>query len=128
MVFQKGGSVSKTLKWTYKGQELQIVNNFNYLGIVMSSAGLFVPATNTLYGKALKAIHSLFNLTKDMNVPINIMFKRALSQILVCFEACQYMLYIDNVNIGVNVFRLDHSAIRPHTMSDEFNTLYKQSS
>ena len=74
MVFRKGGSISKAFKWTYKGQELEIVNNFNYLGIVMSSGGSFVPATNTLYGKALKAMHSLFNLTKDMNVPINIMF------------------------------------------------------
>jgi len=73
MVFRKGGTISKTLKWTYKGQEIEIVNNFNYLGIVMSSGGSFASATNTLYGKALKAMHSLFTLTKDMNVPIHIM-------------------------------------------------------
>ena len=62
MVFRKGGTISKSLKWTYNGQEMEIVNNFNYLGIVMSSGGSFVAATNTLYGKALKAIHSLFSL------------------------------------------------------------------
>ena len=73
MVFRKGGTIIKTLKWTYKGQEIEIVNNFNYLGIVMSSGGSFASATNTLYGKALKAMHSLFTLTKDMNVPIHIM-------------------------------------------------------
>ena len=29
---------------------------------------------------------------------------------------------------GVKVYRLDHSAIRSHTMSDVYYTLYKQSS
>ena len=64
MVFRKGGTISKTLKWTYKGQEIEIVNNFNYLGIVMSSGGSFASATNTLYGKALKAMHSFVHSNK----------------------------------------------------------------
>ena len=36
-------------------EEIEIVNNFNYLGVVLSSGGSFIKATSTLSGKALKA-------------------------------------------------------------------------
>ena len=46
----------------------------NYLGIVMSSSGAFIQATNTLSAKALRAMNSLFTVSKSMNVPVKIMF------------------------------------------------------
>ena len=91
MVFRKGGALSKKCKWTYKEKEIEIVSNFNYLGIVMSSGGSLIPATNTLYGKATRAMNSLFCITKDMDVPINVMFK--------LFDA--YVLSILNYNCEV---------------------------
>jgi len=75
MVFRKGGVLNKNYKWTFKGNEIEIVSNFNYLGIVLSSGGSYIPATNTLYGKASRAMNRLFSITKEMVVPINIMFK-----------------------------------------------------
>ena len=57
----------------------------------MSSGGSFIPATNTLYGKATRAMNSLFCITKDMDVPINVMFK--------LFDA--YVLSILNYNCEV---------------------------
>ena len=74
MVFRKGGNLRQNEKWTYAGENIEIVNNFNYLGIVLSSGGLFVKATNTLVGKALKAMRALLSITKEMQVPVNIMF------------------------------------------------------
>lgn len=74
MVFRKGGNLRQNEKWTYAGEDIEIVNNFNYLGIVLSSGGSFVKATNTLVGKALKAMHALLSITKEMQVPVNIMF------------------------------------------------------
>ena len=74
MVFRKGGNLRQNEKWTYVGENIEIVNNFNYLGIVLSSGGSFVKATNTLVGKALKAMHALLSITKEMQVPVNIMF------------------------------------------------------
>ena len=67
--------MNNNYKWTFKGNEIEIVRNFNYLGIVLSSGGLYIPATNTLYGKATRAMNRLFSKTKEMEVPINIMFK-----------------------------------------------------
>ena len=34
VVFKKGGSLSRQEKWTYAGETVEIVNSFNYLGIV----------------------------------------------------------------------------------------------
>ena len=57
MVFRKGGVLSQNETWTFDNNEIEIVNNSNYLGVVLSSGGSYVKATNTLAGKALKAIN-----------------------------------------------------------------------
>ena len=74
VVFQKGGNLIRNEKWTYNGEETEIVNSFNYLGMVVSSGGTFIKATSMLAGKALKAMNALFSIKKHMQVPINIMF------------------------------------------------------
>ena len=40
----------------------------------MSSGGTFIKASNMLTGKVLKTMNALFSITKNMQVPINIMF------------------------------------------------------
>ena len=50
------------------------MNNFNYLGIVLSSGGSFIKTTNTLSGKSLKALNALLSITKKMQIPIDVMF------------------------------------------------------
>ena len=50
------------------------MNNFNYLGVVLSSGGSFIKATSTLSGKALKAANSLLQIAKDKEVPVDVMF------------------------------------------------------
>ena len=37
VVFRKGGILNRNEKWTYSGKEIEIVNSFNYLGIVLTS-------------------------------------------------------------------------------------------
>ena len=54
--------------------EIEKVSSFNYLGVVLSSGRSFIKATNTLAGKALRAMNSLFTITKSMQVPTNIIF------------------------------------------------------
>lgn len=71
---KKGGILSRQEKWTYAGETVEIVNSFNYLGIVLSSGGAFIKATNTLVGKALKSMNALFAITKSMQVPTDVMF------------------------------------------------------
>lgn len=75
VVFRKGGVLGQNDHWFYAGQELEIVNNFTYLGIVFSSGGSFMQNTKTLCGKALKAMHQLLQLIKEIETPIAITLK-----------------------------------------------------
>ena len=74
VVFRKGGPLSHQERWTYGNEEIVIVNNFNYLGVVLSSGGSFIKATSTLSGKALTAANSLLQITKDKEVTVDVMF------------------------------------------------------
>ena len=73
MVFRKGGILSRREKWLYNGAEIEIVNQFNYLGIIFTPGGSFIQATKTLSGKALRALCSLLSITKHLDIPLNIM-------------------------------------------------------
>ena len=58
------------------GGEIEIVNSFNYLGIVLSNGGSYIKATNTLVGKSLKTMNALLSITKRMQVLVAFMFNR----------------------------------------------------
>ena len=73
MVFRKGRILSRREKWLYNGAEIEIVNQFNYLGIIFTPGGSFIQATKTLSGKALRALCSLLSITKQLDIPLNIM-------------------------------------------------------
>ena len=69
MIFKKVGRLPNNLSFTYGGDQLEIVKNFVYLGIVFTTGGSFSEAQNTLAGQALKAI---FNLNKYLaNLPLS---------------------------------------------------------
>ena len=74
LIFHKGGRLNLNCEWVYNGNNIDVVNTFNYLGIVLSSGGSFIHATQTLAGKALRAMSSLFRITKPMEVPVNVNF------------------------------------------------------
>ena len=38
MVFRKGGQLRRNMKFMYKGNELEIVRKFTYLGIVFTNS------------------------------------------------------------------------------------------
>ena len=73
MVFRKGGVLAEDLKWYFNGVEIEIVSQFNYLGVVFTPGGSFIQATKTLSGKALRALCSLLSITKSLEVPLDIM-------------------------------------------------------
>lgn len=56
MVFRKGGRLSKAIKFFLQGQAIEIVNEFNYLGVILSTSGLFRAAANNAIRKANLAI------------------------------------------------------------------------
>ena len=73
MVFRKVAVNEQNIHWYYAGQELEIVNLLNYLGLSFSSGGLFMQHAKYLSDKALKTMRSLFDITKDVDTPVNAM-------------------------------------------------------
>ena len=59
MVFRKGGTLPRNLTFLYNGNQLEIVRNFKYLGIIFTAGGSFSETQNTLSGQAQKAIFKL---------------------------------------------------------------------
>ena len=56
------------LSWTYNGSNIEVVDNFNYLGVVFKYTGSFVTNRETLAGKGLKAMNVLLNNIKHFNI------------------------------------------------------------
>ncbi len=57
--FRKSGLLPKNMKFYYNNEELEIVNNFPYLGVVFTPRGVFTAAQKTLAGQARKAMFKL---------------------------------------------------------------------
>ena len=71
MFFRKGGRVNRNIRFIYKGQVLEIVSKFTYLGIVFTTGGSFNTTFEMLAGQALKAIFKLkSNLFKFPGITI----------------------------------------------------------
>ena len=59
MVFLKGSILPRNLIFYYDGNQVEIVKQFKYLGLVFTVSGSFTEAQNTLSGQAQKAIFKL---------------------------------------------------------------------
>jgi len=65
LVFRRGGRVSKKFHFFYKGQEIELVRKYTYLGVLFSSSGKFRDAAQSFQTNGKKAIGALWNtLTK----------------------------------------------------------------
>ena len=64
IVFRKRGGLRNNESWTYKEDNLEVINNFNYLGTVFNYTGNFALNQETLVGKGLKALNCLLYNTK----------------------------------------------------------------
>ena len=70
VVFRKRGQIREGESWTYNDEHIEVVNDFNYLGIVFNYTGTFVLNQETLAGKGLKALNVLVANTRkyDFNI------------------------------------------------------------
>jgi hypothetical protein len=70
VVFRKRGGLRAGENWLYGQDNIEIVNDFNYLGVTLNYTGNFNLNTQTLYGKSLKALNNLVaNLKKYETKP-----------------------------------------------------------
>ena len=75
VVFRKGGALAQNDRWYFAEKEVEIVKSFTYLGVVFTSGGFFMQNAKTLSGKALRAMHQLLQIIKEVETPMNISFK-----------------------------------------------------
>lgn len=61
IIFRKGGRVGK-VAFKYKGQPIEIVNEYTYLGVLFSSSGVFVKAAKHMKQKGIAAMSSVWNI------------------------------------------------------------------
>jgi hypothetical protein len=54
------GRVRENEKWYYNWQQLETVDNINYLGTIFNYTGIFALNQEHLIGKGLKALNVLF--------------------------------------------------------------------
>ncbi len=69
VVFRKRGRTRDNETWLYDGTNIDVVNDFSYLGVVLNYTGSFVLNNLTLSGKGLKALHVLLINIRKHNVP-----------------------------------------------------------
>ena len=59
MVFRKRGGLKRGETWLYNGYPVEVVNNFNYLGVIFNYTGNYTLNQEHLMGKGLKAMNIL---------------------------------------------------------------------
>lgn len=62
LVFRKGGRIEKNLSFSYKGEKIDIVPEYIYLGILMKSSVLFRSQTQRAKTKAMQVVHTTLQL------------------------------------------------------------------
>ena len=68
MVFRKRGRLHEQERWTYNDQVIEVVEDFNYLGVVFNHTGNFALNQQHLIGKALKALNLLLYKCKQFDL------------------------------------------------------------
>ena len=59
VIFRKRGTINRQTRFLYGGLEIDIVNKFTYLGIVLTVGGAFSESHTALAGQSLKSIFAL---------------------------------------------------------------------
>ena len=59
LIFRKGGRIPDNLHFYYGNSEIEIVSQYCYLGVVMTTCGSWIECQKTLAGQAQKAIYKL---------------------------------------------------------------------
>jgi exonuclease III len=70
VIFRNGGKVKDNEKWYYRGQLIEVVNKFNYLGILFNYNGSSFQIQKKLSEQGRKAMFALLRNIKDLNLNI----------------------------------------------------------
>ena len=84
MIFSKG-RIANNSKFLIKGEEIEIVKNYKYLGVIFSRSGSFFATRKYLKEQVMKAMYSLINKCRSNHLSVKCqleMFDKAIVPIL----------------------------------------------
>ena len=84
MIFSKG-RLPRNLKFYFKTEEIEIVNEYKYLGILLAHSGSFLNAKKFIVDQANSALFSLQRKIRNLNLPIDMqidLFDKMITPIL----------------------------------------------
>ena len=85
IIFNSRGRPKQTTKFTLRGSEIEITNEYKYLGIYFSQSGAFASAKKHVAEQANKAVFSLLKNIKRLSLPYDIqidLFEKTIKPIL----------------------------------------------
>lgn len=88
MVARRGGRLKKDEKWQYKGEELQVVNSFKYLGFWFSAKGGYSTHLRKMAGAAQRKVNAVWGVVKKAKV--NKLSNRLLLMSAIAKTGCLY--------------------------------------
>ena len=75
VVFKNGGFNRQTEKWTYKGDQIQVVADYCYLGVIFGSTLNWAKCVKNLSSKAKKAMAGIKRLHRTLgSIPVSTLF------------------------------------------------------
>ena len=88
MVFSRG-KIRNIPRFVYNNQQIEVVSEFKYLGIVFNHNGTFILCKQHLCQQAEKAMYSLLRKNKKLGLSIDLqleLFDNLMTPILLCTE------------------------------------------
>ena len=70
VIFRSGGRVGKNDKFSYRGETIEILNSFNYLGLTLNFNGKFTKAQNILAMQGRKCMFKVMNICNDNHLNV----------------------------------------------------------
>ena len=67
MIFRNGGRLRENEHWTYDDNDLEIVDEFNYLGMLFFYTGKFARTQKHLAEQGRKALFSIYSKIKEFD-------------------------------------------------------------
>lgn len=108
MIFRRGGRNPDDLEFKYGGVELQIVNEFSYLGVTLSSSGLFLKAAKERTNKAIMAMPGIKSLIRrakiDTYQPILKLYESMITSVLLYASEIWALNYQDVIERSQVIF------------------------
>ena len=74
MIFQKNASRNKNLHFFYKKKEIEVVKDYNYLGVKMTSTGNFIQTQEMFKEKANRAVFAMRKYVDFSRLPTKLTF------------------------------------------------------